>query len=163
MRLQSFGVFRAFSTFGMLAISGFVLAQSSGNFTARLSWVPISLAQQKLVAGEGSATATLARARLTINGTFVGLPEAATIARLHYGAATGARGPAIAELEVTHATDGAIAGEVQLDREQRAALLAGQLYIQLYAERGVPPDDAVLRGWLLRDTTSASAGRRNER
>ena len=160
MRLRSFGVF---SAFGMLAVSGFVLAQSSGNFTTRLSWVPISLAQQKLVAGEGSATATLARARLTINGTFVGLPEAATTARLHYGAATGARGPAIAELEVTRATDGAIAGEVQLDREQRAALLAGQLYIQLYAERGIPPDNAVLRGWLLSDTETSSAAGRGER
>ena len=159
MRIRSFIIIAG----SLLAVSGFGVAQTSGGFTARLSWVPISLAQQSLVAGEGSATATLGRNRITINGTFSGLPEAATTARLHLGAATGARGPAIAELEVTHTTDGAIAGEVQLDREQRAALLAGQLYIQLHAERGIPPDNAVLRGWLLSDTETSSAAGRGER
>ena len=82
-------------------------------------------------------------------GCFEGLPAAATRASLHQGVATGARGPAIAGLEITEAAAGAVAGNVDLSREQRDALLAGHLYIQLHAARGVAPDNAVLWGWLL--------------
>jgi hypothetical protein len=77
------------------------------------------------------------------------LPAAATRATVHRGVATGARGPEIAELTVTKNPDGTFSGSVELDREQRAALLAGHLYIQLHSERGVAPDGATLWGWLL--------------
>lgn len=147
---------------GLALTSGFALAQSRDIFSARLGWVPISLAEQSLVGGRGSATATLSRSRLSISGTFEGLPAAASAARLHRGAATGAGGPAIADLDVSRSTAGEFAGVVELDRDQRAALLAGHLYIQLYAEPGVPPDNAVLRGWLL-GRNEASTGRRRER
>ncbi len=118
-------------------------------FTAYLDWVPISGAERNDVAGAGSATATLSRSQLTITGCFAGLPAAATRASLHQGVATGARGPAIAELTITKSPDGTLTGGVELDREQRAALLAGHLYIQLHSERGVAPDGAALWGWLL--------------
>jgi hypothetical protein len=153
---------------GALLFAGFVLAcsfaaaQSPDRFFARLSWVPISLAEQHLVAGQGQATATLSRGRLSIRGSYNGLPASATAARLHRGATTGAQGPVIGDLEVTPSRDGTFSGEIELDRAQRAALLAGHLYIQLYAEPGVPPDNAILRGWLLDfDETAAGSGRRN--
>ena len=84
-------------------------------------------------------------------------------ASLHQGVATGARGPAIAELEITQATAGAVAGNVELTREQRDALLAGHLYIQLHAARGVAPDNAVLWGWLLRARTAPCAALSTEK
>jgi len=145
---------------GLAAVAALALAQTPDAFVARLDWVPISGAERNDVAGSGTATATLSRSRLSITGTFTGLPAAATLASLRQGAATGARGPAIAELEIAHAADGSFSGEVELDREQRAALLAGHLYIQLHAERGVAPDNAVLWGWLLPgDASSARRAR----
>lgn len=133
---------------------GLALAQAPDTFSVRLSWVPISLAEQNAVGGEGSATANLSRSRLSIEGSFSGLPSAATRAVLHRGVATGASGPAIADLEVTQGMEGTISGEVSLDRDEREALLAGHLYIRLHAEVGVPPDHAVLRGWLLAETAT---------
>jgi hypothetical protein len=145
-----------------VTVSSLAFAQSPNDFTARLAWVPISLAEQHLVGGEGQATADLSRGRLSIRGSFSGLPAPATAARLHRGAATGAGGPPIADLEVTPSSEGTFNGEIELDREQRAALAAGLLYIQLYAEPGVPPDNAVLRGWLLEnDGSRLASGRRN--
>ena len=134
---------------GLTALASLGLAQDAGVFGARLDWVPISGAERNDVAGRGSVMATLSRSRLSIMGCFDGLPAAATRASLHQGVATGARGPAIAELEITKNANGVVAGNVDLNREQRDALLAGHLYIQLHAERGVAPDNAVLWGWLL--------------
>jgi hypothetical protein len=134
---------------GLLAATGPLLAQRSETYAARLSWVPISGAERNDVAGKGSATATLDRSRLSVMGAFEGLPAAATLASLHHGVATGVRGPAIAALEITKAPSGMLSGEVELSRDQVAALRAGQLYVQVHAERGVAPDNAVLFGWLL--------------
>ena len=132
------------------------LAQSgSETFTAYLDWVPISGAERNDVAGRGAATATLARSQLQITGCFAALPAAATRASLHRGVATGARGPAIAELTITKNADGTFNGAVELDREQRAALVAGHLYIQLHSEKGVAPDGATLWGWLLTNQRAA--------
>jgi CHRD domain len=134
---------------GLTALTGLGLAQDAGVFGVRLDWVPISGAERNDVAGSGFVTATLSRSRLSIMGCFEGLPADATQASLHQGVATGARGPAIAALEITKDAEGAIAGNVELSREQRDALLAGHLYIQVHAARGVAPDNAVLWGWLL--------------
>ena len=140
---------RWFSALGLAALASLTLAQDAGVFGARLDWVPISGAERNDVSGGGFVTATLSRSRLSIMGCFDGLPAAATRASLHQGVATGARGPAIAELEITQQAAGVVAGNVELSREQRDALLAGHLYIQLHAQRGVAPDNAVLWGWLL--------------
>jgi hypothetical protein len=142
----------------LAAAASAALAQDAGVFGARLDWVPISGAERNDVAGTGFVTATLSRSRLSIAGCFEGLPAAATQASLREGVATGARGPEIARLEITQAASGAISGNVDLTREQRDALLAGHLYIQLHAARGVAPDNAVLWGWLLtRQKTSPCA------
>jgi len=145
---------------GLIGVAGFVPAQAQETFTARLSWVPISGAERGDVAGQGSATATLTRSQLAITGSFEGLPAAATRASLHQGVAVGARGPAIAELRVTNARDGEISSDVELNRDQLAALMAGQLYVQVHAERGVAPDNAVLWGWLLGSVETSSSRRR---
>jgi hypothetical protein len=139
----------------VIVAAGAALAQSADAFTAYLDWVPISGAERNDVAGGGAATATLTRSRLEIEGCFAGLPAAATRATVHSGIATGARGPEIAELTVTKSADGTFNGTVELDREQRAALLAGHLYIQLHSERGVAPDGATLWGWLLTNQRAA--------
>jgi hypothetical protein len=123
-------------------------------FTAPLSWVPIGGSERNEVAGEGSATATLSGSRLSITGSFEGLPAAATAAKLHQGIATGARGresPVIADLQVTGGASGMLSGDVRLSSEQLAALRAGQLYVQIYSEKGVLPDHGTLWGWLLQE------------
>jgi len=140
----------------LLAFAGVAPAQDAGLFGARLDWVPISGAERNDVSGSGSISATLTRSRLEITGCFEGLPAAATRASLHRGVATGARGPAIAELTITANAAGTLSGNVDLSREQRDALLAGHLYIQLHAQRGVAPDNAVLWGWLLASQATSS-------
>jgi hypothetical protein len=121
-------------------------------FTADLGWVPIGGAERNEVGGDGSATARLSGARLSIEGSFEGLPAKATAAKLHQGVATGARGrgTVIADLVLTGATRGTFSGDVRLTAEQVAALNAGHLYVQVYSEKGVLPDHDTLFGWLLR-------------
>jgi hypothetical protein len=141
-----------------LLIASFALAQDSATFGARLEWVPISGAERDDVSGSGFVTATLSRSRLSITGCFEGLPAAATRASLHQGVATGVRGAAIAELTVEPQAAGTLAGSIDLTRTQREALLAGHLYIQLHAARGVAPDNAVLWGFLLMGQRTAPCG-----
>lgn len=150
-------------TLSLAIVASLVSAQAPDTYEARLSWVPISGAERGDVGGQGSATATLTRSQLSISGSFEALPASARSASLHQGVATGARGPAIAELEITSAASGLFSGTVELSRNQRAALLAGHLYIQLHAERGVAPDNAVLWGWLLPAAPTSAATRRETR
>ncbi len=127
------------------------LAAADGTFTAALGWVPIGGAERNDVAGEGKATATLSGSKLSVTGSFEGLPAKATAARLHLGVAKGARGPrgtAIGDLRVTGGTSGTVSGDVRLSAEQVEALKAGRLYLQIYSEKGVLPDHATLFGWL---------------
>jgi hypothetical protein len=129
-------------------------AQPPRNYTADLGWVPIGGAERNDVAGEGTATATLSGSRLSISGSFTGLPAKVTGAKLLRGVAKGARGsagtPAVAELRVSGDTSGKLDGDVRLTPDQLAALEAGQLYVQIYSEKGVLPDHDTLWGWLLR-------------
>jgi CHRD domain len=131
------------------------LAQRSEPFAAELGWVPIGGAERNEVAGSGSVAATLAGSKLSITGSFEGLPAKVTGATLNQGAAKGARGvlntPAIADLRVRGATRGTLSGEVRLSAEQVEALRAGRLFVQVYSERGVLPDHSTLFGWLLPD------------
>lgn len=143
-------VFRSAGAVGVAVTVEPLFAQSAQRFTARLGWVPISGAERADVAGKGAAAAQLSGSVLSVTGSFEGLPAAATAARLHQGVATGARGPAIAELDITHADAGDIEGEVELGAGQLAALRAGFLYVQVHADgKGLPEDGSVLWGWLL--------------
>lgn len=135
-------------------------AQTGDKYTARLGMVPAAnAAQQVNVIGKGAATATLAGTRLTVSGSFEGLPAPATAARLHQGIAKGARGKAIADLTITKAATGTISGTVNLTPEQVEALKVGKIYLQVHSERGIPieqgkvqpeVDNSNLWGWFLR-------------
>lgn len=143
----------------LLAATG-TNAQTGDKYTARLGMVPAAnAAQQVNVIGKGAATATLAGTRLTVSGSFEGLPAPATAARLHQGIAKGARGKAIADLTITKAATGTISGTVNLTPEQVEALKVGKIYLQVHSERGIPieqgkvqpeVDNSNLWGWFLR-------------
>ncbi len=143
-----------------LVVAGAVSAQSGDKYTVRLGMVPAANAtQQALVTGKGAATAVLAGNRLTINGSFEGLPAPASAARVHYGIAKGARGKAIADLTITKATSGTISGAVTLTPEQLEGLKQGRLSLQVHSERGIAAeqgkadplvDNSNLWGWLLK-------------
>lgn len=124
-------------------------AQGKDTFTARLGWVPISGADRANVTGRGTASATLNGTTLAITGSFEGLAAPATVARLHEGAATGARGAAIADLTISKAVSGTISGSVTLTKPQIESLRQGRLYVQVHSEKGVAPDGSNLWGWLL--------------
>lgn len=116
--------------------------------TARLSPVPITVAQQSTVAGLGSAKAVVSGARVEITGAFDGLKSAATNAQIHR-AAPGLRGPVILELPVIRdgdGTRGTLKAAFELTPDQRADLLAGRWYIQLASEKA---PEGNLWGWLL--------------
>lgn len=140
--------------------SGLVSAQTGDKYTARLSPVPVANANERNnVIGKGMATATLAGTRLTITGSFEGLPASATIAKLHQGIAKGARGKPIADLTVSKGTTGTLSGSVTLTPDQLEALKQGKLYVQVFSEKGINPEQAKaqpdvdhsnLWGWLLR-------------
>ena len=113
--------------------------------------MPIGGTERNDVAGDGKVSAKLGGTTLAITGSFAGLPAKVTGAKLHAGVATGARGrgDVVADLQVTGGVSGTIAGNVQLNAEQVAALKAGRLYVQIYSEKGVAPDHSTLWGWLL--------------
>lgn len=115
-------------------------------FRARLATVPIDLAMQAGIAGQGSITAVLAGDTLTITGDFTGLKSAATVARLHASPVRGMRGPVVFDLMVTGTTSGAINGKVPLTPQHVDDLKQGRLYVQLHSEKA---PDGNLWGWLL--------------
>jgi hypothetical protein len=131
------------------------IGQTGDKYSARLGWVPIAGPNDRNnVTGKGAVTATLAGARLTISGSFEGLPAPATVARLHRGVAKGARGAVISDLMVTKAATGnagTLAGTVTLTPADLDNLKAGKLYVQVHCERGLPKEDgSALWGWLLK-------------
>src|SRR4249920_3968214 len=110
-------------------------AQGQEKYKVRLSTVPMDGGMREAVAGTGAASAVLAGTKLTITGTFDGLRSPATAARVHSGAAKGVRGASVAELTVSKAMNGTIAGSLDLTREQVQSLQSGRLYIQVSSEK----------------------------
>ena len=158
MHPRTGGRFAAF--IGAVLIAAAATAQTGDKYTARLSMVPAAnAAQQANVVGKGTATAVLAGNKLTVSGSFEGLPAPATAARVHQGVAKGARGKAIADLTITKGTSGTLSGSLTLTPEQLEALKAGRLYVQVHSEKGIPAeqgkvqadvDNSNLWGWLLK-------------
>ena len=135
------------SVIALAAMTTVMAAQSTKTYVARLSPVPIMADQQATVSGLGSATATLAGRRLTIDGKFSGLRSPATVARLHL-APRASRGEAFADLKVssgTSANSGTITGAIDLTPQQLQALEKNSVYIQLHSEKA---PDGNLWGWL---------------
>jgi hypothetical protein len=128
-----------------LALPG--AAQTQEKYKVRLATVPMDGGMRNTVAGTGTATAVLAGAKLTVNGTFDGLLSPATTAAVHRGPAMGVRGSSFATLTVSKAPKGILSGSVDLTPEQVQALKKGQLYIQLSSEKA---PDGNLWGWFVR-------------
>ena len=132
---------------GLLAIASPGASQAPERFKIRLATVPMDGGMRGTVAGNGSATATLAGARLSITGTFDGLKSPATAAKLNSGVARGVRGTPIGNLDVTKSTKGSITGSVDLTAEQVRGLRDGHLYIELASEKA---PEGNLWGWILK-------------
>lgn len=130
---------------GLTALWSPPVTAQAKTYGGRLSPVPITVAMQDAVAGQGSVTAVLSDNRLTIEGTFEGLRSPATVARLHV-APRAVRGPAVADIMVPGATRGSFKAVVQLTDQQRQALEKNSLYIQIHSEKA---PDGNLWGWLL--------------
>ena len=120
--------------------------QSTRNYKARLSPVPVDIAMMANIAGSGSVTAVLAGNTLTITGTFDGLKSPATIAQVHKSPVTGVRGPVVFDLVVTGTTSGTIKGTLTLTPVQIADLDKRRLYIQIHGEKA---PEGNLWGWLF--------------
>ena len=121
--------------------------QAQEKYKVRLATVPMDGGMRNTVAGTGTATAVLAGAKLTVNGTFDGLLSPATTAAVHRGPAMGVRGSSFATLTVSKAPKGTLSGSIDLTPEQVQALKKGQLYIQLSSEKA---PDGNLWGWFVR-------------
>ena len=136
-------VLAAIAAASLMAVPA-MAAQNGEMYRTRLSVVPIDVAMQATVAGQGAVTATLNGNKLTVSGTAQGLRSPATVAHIHRGA-PGIPGPAILDLTVTNTTAPTISGTVDLTPSMVADLKNGQLYVQLNSERA---PDGNLRGWL---------------
>jgi len=137
---------RALATLLAFAVVFSVEGQSTRNFKARLSPVPVDLAMMATITGSGTVTAVLAGDKLTIDGTFDGLKSNATIAQVHKGPLAGVRGPVVFDLSVTGTTSGTIKGTLTLSPAQIADLEKRRLYIQLHSEKA---PEGNLWGWLV--------------
>jgi hypothetical protein len=122
-------------------------AQAPETYKVRLSPVPVEAQTRANIAGIGSATATLAGMKLSITGSFEGLLSPAMDAKIHQGPVTGVRGPAILDMTVAHASNGAVSASLDLTPPQIESLKKGRLYIQIDSDKA---PDGNLWGWLLR-------------
>ena len=128
-----------------LALPG--AGQTQEKYRVRLATVPMDGGMRGTVAGTGAATAVLAGAKLTVNGTFDGLLSPATAGNVHRGPAMGVRGPSFAALTVSKAPKGTLSGSIDLSPQQVQALKKGQLYIQISSEKA---PEGNLWGWFVR-------------
>ena len=124
--------------------SGQVSAQA-GAFRARLSPLPVNRQTVQTIRGLGQVRATLDGNRLTVTGTYRGMSSPATAAHLHI-AAPGRHGPPAQALVVSASPQGDITGTVELTNQQRDALQAQSLYVQIHSQ-GNPGGE--LRGWIF--------------
>jgi len=121
-------------------------ASAADTFRIRLTPVPIEASTAAATTGKGSATAQLDGTKLTLKGNFTGLKGAATVARVHEGAVTGVRGPAIADFTVPAAQSGDFTADLTLTAAQADSVRRGHVYVQI-ASASAP--DGNLWGWLL--------------
>ena len=117
LRLKRYGSAAMISA-GLVGAAIALIAQGAETYKARLSALPGDAKTVKDMAGIGSATATLAGAKLTINATFEGLKTNATKAELRNGVLAGVRGPVFGDLTITKAMRGTITGTIDLTAPQ---------------------------------------------
>jgi hypothetical protein len=133
------------ASFAVLVLLPFA-ASAADAFKVRLTPVPIEASTAAKTKGGGSATASLDGTTLTLNGSFAGLQGAATVARLHEGAATGVRGPAVADFTVPQAASGSFTAKLTLTATQAESVRQGRTYLLIHSAAA---PDGNLWGWLL--------------
>jgi hypothetical protein len=111
-----------------------------------LSAMPFNDAQQPIMTGKGSASATLEGDTLSISGSFTGLSGPATKAHLSSSTGPGIPGKPLVELTLAGDVAGKVTGQTKLDPRQLAALRGGKFYIQIDSEKR---PSGHLWGWLL--------------
>jgi hypothetical protein len=121
-------------------------AQSPETFKTRLAPVAIDASMKGRIAGTGSATATLAGSKFTVNGTFEDLKSNATMAHIHQGTAPGVRGAKLLDLTVTKGMSGTLSGSFDLTPDQVESLKKGKWYVQIHSEKA---PEGNLWGWLM--------------
>ena len=121
-------------------------ANAADTFRIRLTPVPIEASTAAATTGRGSATAQLDGTKLMLKGDFSGLKGVATVARVHEGAVTGVRGPAIADFTVPSAPSGTFTADITLTAAQADSVRRGRIYVQI-ASASAPEGN--LWGWLL--------------
>lgn len=112
---------------------------------ARLAPVPIDVVMQATIAGQGTATATLAGSTLTVEGAYQGLVTPATTVRIYESARQGMRGTLVGEFASGGGTTGTFKGTVTLPPDRTSAYGKGLLYVQIQSEKA---PDGNLWGWL---------------
>jgi len=130
---------------GPALFSSHQVSAQADAFRARLSPLPVNRQTVQTITGLGQIRATLDGNRLTVTGTYQGMSSPATAAHLHI-AAPGQRGPLAQALVVSASPEGDITGTVELTDQQRDALRAQSLYVQIHSE-GNPGGE--LRGWIF--------------
>jgi len=128
---------------GVVIASGVAAAE---RYQVHLSAMPFNDAQQPIMTGKGSASATLEGNTLSISGTFTGLSGPATKAHLSLSKGPGIPGVPLVDLTLAGDTAGKVTGQTPLNPNQLAALRSGKLYIQIDSDK-MPSGH--LWGWLL--------------
>jgi hypothetical protein len=136
--------------FSAALLCGFAASASAADqvFASRLTPVAYDGAMRANVQGDGQVSATLSGNKLTVTGSFTGLPSAATGAGLYSGPGIGVPGMPLQTLTLTGQTEGRVSGTVTLNAKQLAAFRQGHLYVQLNSQKA---PDGNLWGWLLPD------------
>ena len=124
------------------------MISAAEKYQVYLSAMPYLDANQPLMTGKGTATATLDGDTLTISGSFAGLSGPATKAHLSLSRGPGIPGTAFAALTLTGGVAGKVTGQIKLDPSQLVAVRSNKIYIQIDSEK-VPAGH--LWGWLLEE------------
>ena len=131
---------------GILPVASSVTAAEK--YQAYLSAMPYLDANQPLMTGKGTATATLDGDTLTISGSFAGLSGPAIKAHLSLSRGPGVPGSPLVDLTLSGDVAGKVTGQTKLGPSHLAALRSGKLYIQINSAK-VPSGH--LWGWLLEE------------
>ena len=129
-----------------LLLAAPLAAQAPPVLRARLAPVPIDVAMQATIAGQGTATATLSGTTLSVEGSYQGLVTPATTVRVYESARMGMRGTLVGEFPSGGGTSGTLQGHrdaLAARRPRRSS--KGLLYVQIQSEKA---PDGNLWGWL---------------
>ena len=145
--LRVFGNVRAVVVVALSAGVGIASGVAAAEkYQVYLSAMPFNDAQQPIMTGKGSASATLEGNTLSISGSFTGLSGPATKAHLSLSKGPGIPGSPLVDVNVAGDVAGTVSVETRLDPSQLAALRSGRLYIQIDSEK---KPSGHLWGWLL--------------